>query len=144
MHPASQLEFTARYTMSSEDGEYRFRFYCAYCDRGHEAGAIIHADSIGAALRLACEESRLHFNGCRKCGKSVCDEHYCCTECATPDTRSKAVNARSLRRRGSTGKYHCLGARSFREFCAESSEAFAKDALESQVAGEANAAFLLS
>ena len=86
------LDFGARYTMTSENGVYRFEFLCALCDEGYTTG-LIHADSVEKALFLAEKEARLHFNECGLCGKWVCDYHYnmeeaLCTECKPLETNS--------------------------------------------------------
>ena len=80
------MRFTARYTLTGGDGEYRFQFLCAYCDTGYTTG-LIQADSIESAQILAEKEAKVYFNGCDRCGKWVCDFHYnmekaLCTECA--------------------------------------------------------------
>ncbi|MDR0380751.1 MAG: hypothetical protein LBH86_01965 [Oscillospiraceae bacterium] len=75
-----------RYAMTSENGLYRFTFFCALCGRGHTSG-LIHANSVEIALHLARQEARGYFNGCHTCGRWVCDGCYnmdvmTCARCA--------------------------------------------------------------
>jgi hypothetical protein len=86
MSQAANNKFSTRYAMNGVDGAYSFHFYCALCAGGHTTG-VIKADSLEAALNLARSEAREHFNGCHKCGKWICDEHYnidefMCADCA--------------------------------------------------------------
>ena len=90
------MDFGARYAMTSEDGAYSFGFFCAICDEGYNTGKI-HAESVEKALLLAEKEARIHFNGCGQCGKWVCDFHYnmekaLCTECNPLDVNSSQKN----------------------------------------------------
>ena len=99
MNPILKLDFNARYTMSAENGGYRFRFYCAFCDGGYTTG-LIHADCLETALSLAKQEAKHYFNGCHKCGKWICDRHYnidemTCTECMPhPNGKWKVENGK--------------------------------------------------
>ena len=86
------MDFGARYTMTSEGGTYKFSFFCEICDEGYTTGSIA-ADSVEKALILAAKEARIHFNGCGRCGKWVCDHHYnmekaLCIECMPLDVNS--------------------------------------------------------
>lgn len=81
------MDFEVRYAMESEDGGFRFRFYCQLCEEGYTTG-LINADSIDEAYQIARRKARIHFNGCHGCGKWVCDAHYnedemMCVNCAS-------------------------------------------------------------
>jgi hypothetical protein len=72
--------------MSRTNGSYKFQFFCVMCDYHYTTGWIV-ADSEEAARSLAEKEARRCFNGCHKCGRWICDEHYnkdkmMCVDCA--------------------------------------------------------------
>lgn len=80
------VAYTSKYLVAKEDGGYRFRFVCGLCSRNYTT-ALISGESEDDALRAAENEARPYFNGCHKCGRWICDEHYnkdemVCTECA--------------------------------------------------------------
>ena len=75
MSQAAALKYSARYTIAGENGGYQIRFYCAMCDYYYTTGWI-SAGSETEARRLTEKEAKRQFNGCRKCGRWVCDEHY--------------------------------------------------------------------
>jgi len=82
-------EFTANYIMSSEDGCFRFRFFCSLCGFSRASGRIAAA-SAGEAFQIAANEARKHFNRCCRCKKWVCDRHYnedemACVNCEPKD-----------------------------------------------------------
>jgi hypothetical protein len=86
MNPIIKADPHALYTVTNENGAYQFHFHCACCGEGHTTGNI-RADSLEAAVALAWKEAREDFNGCHKCGKWICDNHYnmdefMCTDCA--------------------------------------------------------------
>ena len=90
------IDFTARYTVVSIDGGYRFLFFCTHCDSGY-ATEFIRAESLGAALDIAAKEARTVFNYCRKCAKWVCDYHYNmekskCTLCTPLEANSEQIS----------------------------------------------------
>ena len=82
-YPLTIMESNAPYSMTSVKGSYQFHFHCAYCDEGHTIRKI-HTESVDMALQLARKEARSYFNGCRKCGKWVCDKHYYIDEYICP------------------------------------------------------------
>ena len=85
-------EFTAKYIMLSEDGYFRFKFFCGLCENAHTTG-LISAASGYEAFKLAANEARKYFNRCRKCCKWVCDRHYnedeMACDCCAPRSKQK-------------------------------------------------------
>lgn len=85
-------EFTAKYIMFSEDGYFRFKFFCGLCENAHTTG-LISAASADEAFRLAANEARKYFNRCRQCCKWVCDRHYnedeMACDCCAPRLKQK-------------------------------------------------------
>ncbi len=78
--------YSAKYTVEQQGGGYRFHFYCAFCGYHHSTG-LISAAGETEALKIAERQAREFFNGCRLCGRWVCDrhfdmEHMVCGECA--------------------------------------------------------------
>jgi len=81
-----EVIYKAKYTVEKENDSYRFKYICGLCDWHYTTG-LIDADSEDDAMKIAEDEARLYFNGCRKCGRWICDEHYdmdkmVCAECA--------------------------------------------------------------
>jgi hypothetical protein len=80
------MDFKPNYRMSRRNGSYKFQYYCVMCDYNHTTGWI-EAGSEDEARLLAEKEARQYFNGCHKCGRWICDEHYnkdkmMCVDCA--------------------------------------------------------------
>jgi hypothetical protein len=70
------VRFQSKYAMKHTDGGYQYTFYCALCDFHYTTGWI-RADLSEEAYALAEKEARRKgFNGCKCCGKWVCDTHY--------------------------------------------------------------------
>ncbi|MGI6192168.1 MAG: hypothetical protein ACOYI3_01205 [Christensenellales bacterium] len=82
-------EFTAKYIMESDEGFYRFKFFCSLCDYARTSGRI-KASSAATAFKLAANEARKYFNRCCRCGKWVCDGHYNEDEMACDSCEPKA------------------------------------------------------
>lgn len=86
----------ASYKSVSDNGGYRFLFYCDISE-AHVCTTkeIYYADTEEGALLCAWEaEGRRHFNKCRKCGKWVIDAAYNaevleCVECAPYEAEPK-------------------------------------------------------
>ncbi|MDR3085806.1 MAG: hypothetical protein LBU47_05770 [Christensenellaceae bacterium] len=75
-----------KYALVGVESGYRFRFFCALCGANRTSGWISAASEADARL-FAEAEARRFFNGCHKCGRWICDEHYnademMCVECA--------------------------------------------------------------
>jgi hypothetical protein len=82
----SDVTYQAKYAMKCTDGVYQFTFFCAYCGFHHNTRPI-GAGSAGEAYLIAEREARKDFNGCHRCGRWVCDDHFnmtelMCLECA--------------------------------------------------------------
>ena len=89
MSKAAAQNYSPRYIITVENGGYQISFYCAACDY-HYATGWISAGSETEARELAEKEAKKLFNGCRKCGRWVCDKHYnmgemICLDCATAE-----------------------------------------------------------
>ena len=89
MLQAAILNYNSRYTITGEGGGYQISFYCAMCDYHYTTGWI-SADSETKARRLTEKEAKKLFNGCRKCGRWVCDKHFnmgemMCLDCASAE-----------------------------------------------------------
>ena len=89
------IDFSAEYAVTAQNGGYRFRFFCALCGGEYSTG-FIASDSADLALAMAMKEARPHFNWCCRCGKWVCDYHYNMqeafrTECAPLEADSEQL-----------------------------------------------------
>ena len=83
------MEYKAKFTLFSNGDTYQITYTCAMCDY-HYTTELINAKSETDARLLTEDDARLLFNGCRKCGRWVCDEHYnmgemMCVRCAPFD-----------------------------------------------------------
>ena len=78
--------YKANYMCVGVEGGYRFRYFCALCNWHYET-VQISAVSEKEARIIAEQEARRHFNGCHKCGRWICEQHYnvdemMCIKCA--------------------------------------------------------------
>ena len=69
------LEYKAKFTLFCNGDTYQITYMCAMCDF-HHMTEMIYAKSESDARLLTEDEARRSFNGCHKCGRWVCDEHY--------------------------------------------------------------------
>jgi hypothetical protein len=82
---AAKVEYRAKYSCAKVGAYYQVSYFCAFCDF-HYTVAGISASSGAEAAAMGEPEARKHFNGCRKCGRWVCDGHFImekmlCPEC---------------------------------------------------------------
>ena len=98
-----EVIYQPKFTMEHEDDGYRFQFVCGLCDWHYTTGHI-GAGAESDAIEFAKHEARPYFNGCRKCGRWICDEHYdmdkmVCAECATSSSRDEISGNRALQKK---------------------------------------------
>ena len=88
-------DYKAKYVVDCVDGGYYFKFFCSMCDRSYTT-ALITAGSVDDARVIAEKEARVYYNGCQKCRRWLCDEHYdmdemLCTVCAARAKQKKMI-----------------------------------------------------
>jgi len=99
-----EVIYQPKFTMEHEDDGYRFHFVCGLCDWHYTTGHI-GAGAESDAIEFAKHEARPYFNGCRKCGRWICDEHYdmekmVCAECA-PSLNSDEIRENRVKQKKS-------------------------------------------
>ena len=86
-------KYISRHSIAHCGDGYQVTFFCALCGYHITIGEIM-TESEGEAL-ISCEKlARKPFNGCRKCFRWVCDEHFnmgkmICVECETAISKRK-------------------------------------------------------
>ena len=92
----STVTVNTNYRVTGAEGRFRVQFFCSMCDFVYTSDWI-EAPSEAEAYMLAEPEAKLKFNGCHKCGKWICDEHFnadekMCMHCAPLVRQNKIEN----------------------------------------------------